>query len=75
MAKTNPSRSVSVSLSAPLLQSQGSESRPATAAYAFSPGGRFLGQGALDAKGQASFEVNVGDAPTAFIDGHYRGKR
>jgi hypothetical protein len=64
MAKTSSNRSVSVSLSAPLLHSQGSESRPATAAYAFSPGGHFLGQGVLDAKGQASFEVSVGDAPT-----------
>lgn len=64
MAKSNTTRSVSVSLSAPLLQSQGTETRPATAAYAFSAGGRFLGQAALDAKGQASFEVGLGAAPT-----------
>ncbi len=64
MAKQTSTRSLSLMLSAPLLDSQGSDRRPSTAAYAFSPGGRFLGQGAIDAKGQASFEVSLGDAPT-----------
>ncbi|MBI1753814.1 MAG: hypothetical protein HY014_18410 [Acidobacteria bacterium] len=64
MAKTNPSRGLSLNLSAPLLDVQGAESRPATSAYAFSTGGRFLGQATLDAKGQASFEVTLGEEPT-----------
>ena len=64
MAKSNSTRSVNLSLNAPLLQSQGADQRPSTAAYAFSPGGRFLGHGTLDAKGQTSFEVSLGSAPT-----------
>lgn len=64
MAKQTSTRSVSLMLSAPLLESQGMDRRPATAAYAFSPGGRLLGQGPLDAKGQASFEVGLSEAPT-----------
>ena len=64
MAKSPTNRHVNLTISAPLLDSLKEESRPSTAAYAFSLGGRFLGQGAVDAKGQASFEVNLGEAPT-----------
>lgn len=64
MAKASSNRHVSLTISAPLLESQGAESRPATMAYAFSPGGRCLGFAAVDGKGQAAFEVGLGDAPT-----------
>jgi len=64
MAKSQTSRSLSVTLSAPLLQSHKTDSRPATAAYVFSAGGHFLGQGTLDAKGQTSLEVSLGEPAT-----------
>jgi hypothetical protein len=64
MAKASSSRSLSVVLSAPLLDSQGTESRPTATAYAFSTGGHFLGQGSLDAKGQTSFEFKLGGPAT-----------
>ncbi|MDP1832261.1 MAG: hypothetical protein Q8K67_09395 [Geothrix sp.] len=64
MAKSAANRCVTLAFNAPLLDVQKEERRPSTAAYAFSPGGRFLGQGAVDAKGQASFDVHLGNAPT-----------
>lgn len=64
MAKAPSNRHLTLSISAPLLDAQGSETRPATMAYAFSQGGRCLGLAAVDAKGQAGFEVTLGEGPT-----------
>src|SRR5664279_5660226 len=64
MAKSSSSRNLSVALSAPLLDSQGTESRPAATAYVFSTGGLYLGQGSLDAKGQTSFDIKLGGPAT-----------
>ncbi|HLP31150.1 MAG TPA: hypothetical protein VK150_07300, partial [Geothrix sp.] len=64
MAKAPSNRHLTLSVSAPLLDAQGTETRPATMAYAFSQGGRSVGFAAMDAKGQATFDVALGEGPT-----------
>ena len=64
MANANiPSRRVSLSVNAPLLDQVANDATPATAVYAFSAGGAFLGQSRLD-EGRGQIELNVGQDPT-----------
>ena len=58
-----PSRRVSLSVNAPLLDQQANEATPATAVYAFSAGGALLGQARLDG-GQTHFEIDLGQGAT-----------
>jgi hypothetical protein len=55
----NPSRRVSLSVNAPLLDSQANQAAPATAVYAFSAGGALLGQTRLDG-GKGQLDIGVG---------------
>ena len=55
-----PARRVSVDISAPLQGVTGDEARPPSAVYAYSAGGRLLGQAELDAKGRAALVLGLG---------------
>jgi len=56
----NPTRRITLSVNAPLLDKQANESAPATAVYAFSPGGALLAQAQVDERGQANLDLGVG---------------
>ena len=64
MATQSRSKRLALTIEAPLLESESAEKKPKTAAYAFSPGGRFLGKAELTAKGSGSLEVPVGVGAT-----------
>ncbi len=57
----NQGRSVRVNVSANLLEAQGAEATPKSAAYAYSAGGRLLARKALDEKGTTALGFNVAE--------------
>ena len=64
MAKNTSERRVELSISAPLLESQNAETRPASVAYAFANGGQMLGRTELNAKGAGSIPLSLGTGDT-----------